>query len=129
MSGDPEVPRPGPGPTGKPRQDVPPASPSALPFEEARERSTAARFAGVGLQFAITILLCLWLGTWLDRKFGTAPVFLYSGVFLGAAAAFFSMYRQLMANLERDEAAKRARKRPVDRSSPGGSSRPSGDAS
>jgi F0F1-type ATP synthase assembly protein I len=111
MSGDPEAPRPEPGSAGSPRQNVPPASPSVLPRDqERRERSAAARFAGVGLQFAITILACLWLGTWLDRKFGTAPLFLYGGVFLGAAAAFYSMYRQLMANLERDEAATRARK-------------------
>ena len=111
MNGDPEGPQSDPGTAGTPRQDLPPASPAARsPLEEPRERSTAARFAGVGLQFAITILVCLWLGTWLDRQFGTAPVFLYVGVFLGAAAAFYSMYRQLMANLERDEAAKRARK-------------------
>jgi len=128
MSGDPEAPRSDPGPPGKPRQEVPPASPLGLPSEQARERSTAARFAGVGLQFAITILLCLWFGTWLDRKFGTAPVFLYSGVFLGAAAAFYSMYRQLMASLERDEAVKRARKSAGDTSSPGSPPRSSGGA-
>ena len=93
------------------RQHMPTASPTALSSNEAqRERSTAARFAGVGLQFAITLLVGLGLGTWLDRKLGTAPVFLYLGVFLGAGAAFYSMYRQLMANLERDEATKRARK-------------------
>ena len=129
MSGDPEAPRSDSGPPGNPRQDVPPASHRALSSEQARERSTAARFAGVGLQFAITILLCLWLGTWLDRKFGTAPVFLYSGVFLGAAAAFYSMYRQLMANLERDEAAKQARKSAGDQSSRGAPPRSSGGAS
>ena len=96
---------------GHSRQNVPAASPPALPSDQdQRERSAAAKFAGVGLQFAITLLLCLWLGNWLDRKFGTAPVFLYGGVFLGAAAAFYNMYRQLMANLERDEQAKRARK-------------------
>ena len=129
MSGDPEAPRSDSGPPGNPRQEVPPASPLGLPSAQARERRTAAQFAGVGLQFAITILLCLWLGTWLDRKFGTAPVFLYSGVFLGAAAAFYSMYRQLMANLERDEAAKRARKSAGDASSPGSRPPSSGGAS
>ena len=93
------------------RQELPTAQPTALSSNEAqRERSTAARIAGVGLQFAITLLVGLGVGTWLDRKFGTAPVFLYIGVFLGAGAAFYSMYRQLMANLEREEAAKRARK-------------------
>ena len=112
MSGDPQQPPSDAERPGEIRQKMPTASPSALPpDEERRERSTVARFAGVGLQFAVTLLICLWLGTWLDRKFGTAPVFLYAGVFLGAGAAFYSMYRQLMANLERDEAARRARKR------------------
>jgi ATP synthase protein I len=111
MNGDPEGPQSDPGTAGTPRQDLPPALPAARsPLEERRERSTAARFAGAGLQFAVTILVCLWLGTWLDRRYGTAPVFLYVAVFLGAAGAFYSMYRQLMANLERDEAAKRAQK-------------------
>jgi ATP synthase protein I len=112
MSGDPEAPLSDSARAGHPRQEVPAASPPALPLEEERrQRSAAAKFAGVGLQFALTLLVGLGLGTWLDRKFGTAPVFLYLGVFLGAGAAFYSMYRQLMANLEREEHAKRARHR------------------
>ena len=123
MSGDPEEPTSDLDRAGHSRQNVPAASPPALPSDlEQRERSAAAKFAGVGLQFAMTLLVCLWLGTWLDRKFGTAPVFLYVGVFLGAAAAFYNMYRQLMANLERDEQAKRARRNAGgDGSSSGGS--------
>ena len=110
MSEDPDEPSSNRHRAEHDRQELPTAPPTALSSNEAqRERSTAARFAGVGLQFAITLLVGLGLGTWLDRKFGTAPVFLYLGVFLGAGAAFYSMYRQLMANLERDEAAKRAR--------------------
>src|SRR4029453_758998 len=101
MSGDPEAPDSESERAGQSRQELPAASPPAPSHEEPRERSAAAKFAGIGLQFAITILLCLWLGNWLDRKFGTAPVFLYGGVFLGAAAAFYNMYRQLMGNLER----------------------------
>jgi F0F1-type ATP synthase assembly protein I len=123
MSGEPERPSSHSGRAGQPRQELPAASPPAPPAEsERRERSAAARFAGVGLQFAVTLLVCLWLGTWLDRKFGTTPVFLYVGVFLGAGAAFYSMYRQLMANLERDEQARRARKRAADDASASGGS-------
>jgi ATP synthase protein I len=111
MSGDPDAPSSDSVGSGQPRQNVPAASPPALTSqEERRERSTAAKFAGAGLQFGVTILASLWLGTWIDRKFGTAPIFLYVAVFLGAGAAFYSMYRQLMANLERDEQAKRARR-------------------
>jgi len=124
MSGEPERPSSDLGRAGQPRQDLPAASPPAPPSDsERRERSAAARFAGVGLQFAVTLLLCVWLGTWLDRKFGTTPVFLYVGVFLGAGAAFYSMYRQLMANLERDEREKRARQRARDDASSPGASR------
>src|SRR6476660_10500925 len=95
---------------GTSRQQLPPTSRSALsPDDERRERSTVARFAGIGVQFAVTILVSLALGNWLDKKFGTG-VFIYVAVFVGAAAAFYSMYRQLMANLEREEAATRARK-------------------
>jgi len=108
MSGDPDEPS-SETERGRPRQNLPPTSPSTLPAdEERRERSAVARFAGIGIQFAVTILVSLALGTWLDKKFGTG-VFIYLAVFLGAATAFYSMYRQLMANLERDEAARRAR--------------------
>jgi Na+/melibiose symporter-like transporter len=119
MSGDPEKPSSETERAGTSRQELPPTSPSALTADqERRERSTAARFAGIGIQFAVTILVSLALGSWLDKKFGTG-VFIYLAVFIGAATAFYSMYRQLMANLEREEAAKRARKA-------GGSSAPRG---
>ena len=118
MTGDHDAPSSNSGRADKSRQKLPAAAPPALPSDpERRERSDAARFAGVGLQFAFTILVCLWLGNWLDRKFGTSK-FVFLAVFLGAGAAFYSMYRQLMGNLERDEEAKRARKRAAAASSP-----------
>jgi F0F1-type ATP synthase assembly protein I len=96
---------------------VPAASPPALHSDqERRDRSDAARYAGVGLQFAITLLIGLGLGSWADRKFGTS-IFVLVGVFLGAGAAFYSMYRQLMGKLERDEKARRAQKRDAGESS------------
>ena len=110
MTGDSETPSTDMGRADQLRQELPAASPPALPSDsERRERSDVARFAGVGLQFAITILISVALGSWLDRKFGTS-VFVYVAVFVGGGAAFYSMYRQLMGNLERDEQAKRARK-------------------
>ena len=67
-------------------------------------------FAGVGLQFAVSILVFLYLGQWLDRKLGTAPWFLLIGVFVGGAGSFYSMYRRLMAAQARDEAARKAKR-------------------
>lgn len=64
--------------------------------------------AGVGLQFAVAVILFVFLGQWLDKKFGTAPVFLFVCVFVGAGAALYSMYHKLDAiNKAEDELRKR----------------------
>ena len=39
----------------------------------------AGRYAGLGLQFALSILLFLYVGQWLDGRLGTKPLFLYLG--------------------------------------------------
>ena len=124
MSGDPDAPSSENMRAGHPRQNVPVASPPPLPATaEQGERSTAARYAGVGLQFAITLLVGLGIGNWANKRFGTS-FFVPIGVFLGAGAAFYSMYRQLMRNLERDESAKRARARAAAEPSPSAPTQP-----
>jgi ATP synthase protein I len=52
-------------------------------------------FAGAGFELAGCILLGLFAGKWLDKRLGTAPWLLILGVFIGAAAGIFSMYRTL----------------------------------
>jgi F0F1-type ATP synthase assembly protein I len=74
------------------------------------EGPSASQFAGVGLQFALSIIVFLYLGQWLDRKLGTAPWLLIAGVFVGAGASFYSMYSRLMAAQAREDAARAARK-------------------
>jgi F0F1-type ATP synthase assembly protein I len=64
----------------------------------------------VGIQFALAILVFLYLGQWLDRKLGTAPWLLIIGVFLGAGLGFYSMYRKLMAAQARADEARSARR-------------------
>lgn len=58
---------------------------------------SGAEFAGIGLQFALTILVFVFVGIWLDRRFGTAPWLLILCVFAGAGGGFFSMYRRVTA--------------------------------
>ena len=77
--------------------------------DAAREARSGWKYAGIGLQFAGSILLFLYVGQWVDRRLGSGPVGLILGVFLGAGAAFLSMYRRLMADLARDERRRRAR--------------------
>jgi F0F1-type ATP synthase assembly protein I len=64
--------------------------------------------AGAGFQFAAALLAGAFGGQWLDRRIGTAPVFLYVGVAVGAVGGMTVLYRQLM-RITRDE--EEARKR------------------
>src|SRR5689334_25154891 len=58
---------------------------------------TGTEFAGIGLQFALTILVFVFAGVWLDKRFGTSPWLLLIFVCLGAAGGFYSMYRRVTA--------------------------------
>jgi F0F1-type ATP synthase assembly protein I len=71
------------------------------------EGVTAAELAGVGVQFALAIVLFLFVGQWLDRRLGTAPVLLILGVFAGAGGGFYSMYRKLTAAQRQEGSAAR----------------------
>jgi len=48
----------------------------------------------MGVQFVVAILLCLFVGKWLDARLGTSPWLLILGVFAGAAASTVAMYRK-----------------------------------
>lgn len=69
--------------------------------------TSPAVYAGLGLQFALAILLFTFAGQWLDRRLGTEPWLLLVGVFAGAGGGFYSIYRRLMADLRRDEERRR----------------------
>jgi ATP synthase protein I len=57
--------------------------------------TSPAAFAGAGFELAGCILLGLFAGQWVDKRLGTAPWLLILGVFAGAAAGFYNMYRIL----------------------------------
>ena len=60
-------------------------------------------FAGVGLQFAVAIVIFVLLGQWVDKKLGTSPAFLLIGVFIGGSAAFYNLYRKISAAQKADD--------------------------
>ena len=48
------------------------------------------------MQFFASILLFVYAGNWLDRRFDTSPLFLLGGLFVGGGGAFYASYRRLM---------------------------------
>ena len=52
----------------------------------------SSEFIGYGMSFAASTFLFLLGGHWLDGKLGTSPLLALLGMFVGAAAGFWSLY-------------------------------------
>ncbi len=53
--------------------------------------------AGLGMQFFVALIAFAYAGNWIDHRFGTSPIFLLGGVFLGGGGTFILSYRRLTA--------------------------------
>lgn len=81
-------------PTPDPRKD-PKAEYDRLMHN--RKGMSGSEFAGIGLQFAVTLVVFALGGVWLDRRLGTSPWLLILLVLGGSGLAFWAMYRRLVA--------------------------------
>jgi len=59
---------------------------------------SGSEFAGIGLQFAVTIVVFALAGVWLDRRLHTSPWLTLAFVLGGAGLGFWSMYRRVTHN-------------------------------
>lgn len=62
----------------------------------------AGNYIGLGLTFALAILLFFGLGYKLDRVLGTLPLFSLIGAFLGGIGGFLYLYRAVVRNSNSD---------------------------
>lgn len=63
-----------------------------------------AQLGSIGIELALSTVLGLLGGRWLDRKFGTDPVLTILGLLIGIAAGFRSLLRVARkVSRERDE--------------------------
>lgn len=54
-----------------------------------------AKYAGLGIQFAVTLLVFVGVGQWADGRFGTGGLFTILGTFLAFGATLYSLIRIL----------------------------------
>jgi len=65
--------------------------------DDQREMIRASgQFMGHGMALALSVLLFLGGGAWVDSKLGTAPILTIVGAFVGAAAGFYSLYYHIV---------------------------------
>jgi hypothetical protein len=66
----------------------PPAEPGAV---------SPWALAGLGIQFAVALVLFGYAGQWVDQRLNSAPVGLLTGVLVGAGGTFYLSIRRLTA--------------------------------
>lgn len=59
-----------------------------------RKGMSGSQFAGIGIQFALSIVVFAFAGIWLDKRLGTSPLFVLVMVLGGAGLGFWSMVRK-----------------------------------
>ena len=58
-----------------------------------RSLRESAPYLGIGSSLAFTVLLCLGVGHWLDKRLGTEPRYFLIGAVVGVVAAFLHFWR------------------------------------
>lgn len=53
------------------------------------------RYSHLGMQYCLTLLLCVLPGTWADERWGTSPWLTVAGAAFGMTAATYLLLRQL----------------------------------
>lgn len=71
--------------------------------DQRRVARELGRYTGFGLAWALSVLLFLLIGYWLDGRLGTLPWLTMLGAFIGAAGGFLSLYRGATAAAAADE--------------------------
>lgn len=59
------------------------------------QRPGPLRYAGLGVQLAATVVVCVLAGQWLDRRAGTAGIFTVVAPLLGFGGVMYSLMREL----------------------------------
>ena len=60
---------------------------------KARRAYRTARYASLGIEVGLSVVVGAFLGWWIDSQFASGPWGLIGGVILGTVAAFRSLYQ------------------------------------
>jgi hypothetical protein len=69
---------------------------------DGRKGPSPMRYAGLGIQLAVSLLVFVWIGQWADRKLGTGGILTIVAALLGFTGTMFSVIRRLNKE-DRDE--------------------------
>ena len=59
------------------------------------KRGTGMRYAGLGVQLAVSLLVFVWVGQWADRRFATGGLLTVLFAFVGFGGTMYWLIRSL----------------------------------
>ncbi|NTU70019.1 AtpZ/AtpI family protein [bacterium] len=71
--------------------------------KENKQTSIPGVILEIGYEISIPLVLCVIAGVWLDKKFGTLPLFLLLGIFISLFATGFGIYKVLKKFLKEQD--------------------------
>jgi F0F1-type ATP synthase assembly protein I len=80
--------------------------------EGSKQLKAFARLGAVGMELAVSTVLGLLGGRWLDQKLSTEPFLTIVGLLLGVAAGFVSLFRAIKSNQQAAESEESSRNPP-----------------
>lgn len=91
---------------------TPPAekSPSTGFTSLARTYRDVAPYLGLGIQLAATIVVCFFLGRWLDQVLNTTPWLMILGAFIGAVGGLYNFLKTVIELGKKEKEKQRLRR-------------------
>ena len=53
------------------------------------------KYSGLGIQMAVSVILCLYIGKWIGSKFGSENAGSLIGIFFGLFASIYHLFKEL----------------------------------
>jgi F0F1-type ATP synthase assembly protein I len=67
----------------------------STPEPSSGKGSGPMRYAGLGIQLAVSVVVFVLIGQWADKKLGTGGILTIVGAFLGFGGTLYSLVRSL----------------------------------
>ena len=65
------------------------------PAPPGKDSPGGMRYAGLGVQIAVSLLVFVWIGNWADRRLGTGGLLTVVAAFVGFGATMYWLIRSL----------------------------------
>ena len=60
-----------------------------------KKSSEWVKYSGLGIQMAVSVILCLYIGKWIGGKYGNETIGYLVGIFFGLFSSTYNLLKQI----------------------------------